>query len=85
MKIALLVLSLSALACASAEESDKSLETAINFVKDCKGDYILCVKVIMRVKVLWSVAFQGFLFHLFMNCGSVFCGCGLVQLLFFIV
>ncbi|XP_041985126.1 uncharacterized protein LOC121737539 [Aricia agestis] len=25
-------------------QSDTSLETAINFIKDCKGDYILCVK-----------------------------------------
>ncbi|KAJ8709514.1 hypothetical protein PYW08_009518 [Mythimna loreyi] len=28
----------------SAEDSDNTLETAINFIKDCKGDYILCVK-----------------------------------------
>lgn len=32
-------------AIASADDSDRTLETAINFVKDCKGDYILCVKV----------------------------------------
>ncbi|KAL0811306.1 hypothetical protein ABMA28_009720 [Loxostege sticticalis] len=31
-------------AIASADDSDRTLETAINFVKDCKGDYILCVK-----------------------------------------
>ncbi|CAH0401549.1 unnamed protein product [Chilo suppressalis] len=29
---------------AAAEDSDNTLETAINFIKDCKGDYILCVK-----------------------------------------
>lgn len=34
-------------ALAAAEESDRTLETAINFVKDCKGDYILCVKVVI--------------------------------------
>lgn len=39
---------------ASAEDSDNTLETAINFVKDCRGDYFLCVKVhnfIIKVKV----------------------------------
>lgn len=56
MKYFLLVLAIGALAKC---EEDRSLETAINFVKDCQGDYILCVKVIIisfLVKVLvWSV------------------------------
>lgn len=30
-------------------ESDKTLETAISFVKDCNGDYFLCVKVIIVI------------------------------------
>lgn len=53
MKIALIVL-LAVSAFASAEE-DKSVEAALNFIKDCKGDYILCVKVhnfIIKVKVI---------------------------------
>ncbi|CAK1594303.1 unnamed protein product [Parnassius mnemosyne] len=29
---------------AAAEDSDNTMEIAIGFVKDCKGDYILCVK-----------------------------------------
>ncbi|KAJ2940090.1 hypothetical protein O0L34_g14127 [Tuta absoluta] len=37
-----LVLALAAFA--SAEDSDNTMETAINFIKDCRGDYILCVK-----------------------------------------
>lgn len=43
MKFFLVVLAITALV--SAEDSDNTLETAINFVKDCKGDYTLCVKV----------------------------------------
>ncbi|CAH0721074.1 unnamed protein product, partial [Brenthis ino] len=42
MKFALIVL-LAVSAFASADE-DNSVETALNFIKDCKGDYILCVK-----------------------------------------
>ena len=49
----------------SAEDSDNTLESAINFIKDCKGDYILCVKVnnnfINKVKVkcvLWNQVSQ---------------------------
>ncbi|XP_038219603.1 uncharacterized protein LOC119837890 isoform X2 [Zerene cesonia] len=41
MKFALVLLALGALV--SAEE-DKTMETAINFIKDCQGDYFLCVK-----------------------------------------
>ena len=54
MKTTLIVL-LALGACVSAEESDRSVETALNFIKDCKGDYILCVKVynfIIKVKVI---------------------------------
>ncbi|XP_068625693.1 uncharacterized protein [Battus philenor] len=29
---------------AAAEESDNTMEIALSFVKDCKGDYFLCVK-----------------------------------------
>ncbi|XP_034837318.1 uncharacterized protein [Maniola hyperantus] len=29
---------------ASADDSDHTMETAINFIKDCRGDYVLCVK-----------------------------------------
>ncbi|KAL4708572.1 hypothetical protein ACJJTC_014180 [Scirpophaga incertulas] len=43
MKITAVVI-LALVAFASAEDSDNTLETAINFIKDCKGDYILCVK-----------------------------------------
>ncbi|VVC90302.1 unnamed protein product [Leptidea sinapis] len=42
MKIVFLIFAVSALV--NAEESDKSVETAINFIKDCQGDYFLCVK-----------------------------------------
>ncbi|XP_075986831.1 uncharacterized protein LOC142983710 [Anticarsia gemmatalis] len=42
MKLFLVILA--ATAFVSAEDSDNSLETAINFIKDCHGDYILCVK-----------------------------------------
>ncbi|XP_028177081.1 uncharacterized protein LOC135083644 [Ostrinia nubilalis] len=38
------VFALAVLACAYADDSDRTLETAINFVKDCRGDYTLCVK-----------------------------------------
>lgn len=44
MKLAL-VLVIALAAFAKAEESDNTMELAINFVKDCKGDYITCVKV----------------------------------------
>lgn len=53
MKIALIVL-LALGARASGDDSDNTMETAINFIKDCRGDYILCVKVhnsIIKVKV----------------------------------
>ncbi|OWR51343.1 uncharacterized protein LOC116774800 [Danaus plexippus] len=43
MKVAVFVL-LALGALARADDSDNTLETAINFVKDCRGDYILCVK-----------------------------------------
>lgn len=43
MKFAILILSLAAYATA---EDDNTLETALSFVKDCRGDYFLCVKVI---------------------------------------
>ncbi|XP_037296099.1 uncharacterized protein LOC115454700 [Manduca sexta] len=42
MKIAVVLLSLVIIV--NADDSDKTLETAINFIKDCHGDYILCVK-----------------------------------------
>ncbi|KAH9644674.1 hypothetical protein HF086_011843 [Spodoptera exigua] len=42
MKLFLVILA--ATAFVSAEDSDNTLESAINFIKDCKGDYILCVK-----------------------------------------
>ncbi|XP_047036315.1 uncharacterized protein LOC124642060 [Helicoverpa zea] len=42
MKIFLVILAVTAFV--SAEDSDNTLESAINFIKDCKGDYILCVK-----------------------------------------
>lgn len=44
MKVAL-VLALALVAFVGAEDSDNTMEIAINFVKDCRGDYILCVKV----------------------------------------
>ncbi|XP_026732285.1 uncharacterized protein LOC113497042 [Trichoplusia ni] len=40
----LFVVILAAVAFVSAEESDNSLATALNFIKDCHGDYIMCVK-----------------------------------------
>lgn len=43
MKFSLVLLALVALV--SGDESDNTMETAINFIKDCKGDYFLCVKV----------------------------------------
>ncbi|XP_049880850.1 uncharacterized protein LOC126377197 [Pectinophora gossypiella] len=43
MRIAF-VLAIALVAVARAEDSDNTLEVAINFVKDCKGDYMLCVK-----------------------------------------
>lgn len=39
----------------AADDSDNTMEIALSFVKDCKGDYILCVKVYnfyITVKVL---------------------------------
>lgn len=56
MKIVLIAF-LALAAVARADDSDNTMETAINFIKDCKGDYILCVKVhinfiIIKVKVL---------------------------------
>lgn len=60
----LFVVILAAVAFVSAEESDNSLSTALNFIKDCHGDYIICVKVnnfINKVKVkcvLWNQVSQ---------------------------
>lgn len=54
----LFIVILAATAFVSAEDSDNTLETAINFIKDCPGDYILCVKVnnfINKVKVMCVV------------------------------
>lgn len=62
MKVFLFILA--ATAFVSAEDSDNTIETAINFIKDCHGDYILCVKVnnfINKVKVkcvLWNQVSQ---------------------------
>lgn len=44
MKVAI-VLAFALVAFASADDSDNTMEIALSFVKDCKGDYILCVKV----------------------------------------
>lgn len=43
MKLALIAFAL--VAVANAEYSDNTMDIALSFVKDCKGDYILCVKV----------------------------------------
>ncbi|XP_053619436.1 uncharacterized protein LOC128680371 [Plodia interpunctella] len=43
MKLTLVLVAALA-AFASAEESDNTMEIALSFVKDCKGDYFLCVK-----------------------------------------
>nr|XP_026492464.1 uncharacterized protein LOC113398099 [Vanessa tameamea] len=43
MKFTLVVL-LALGALASGDDSDNTMETAINFIKDCRGDYIFCVK-----------------------------------------
>ncbi|XP_023950840.1 uncharacterized protein LOC112055082 [Bicyclus anynana] len=42
MKLALI--GLFVLATLARAEDDNTMETAINFIKDCRGDYILCVK-----------------------------------------
>ncbi|XP_047513049.1 uncharacterized protein LOC125054943 [Pieris napi] len=42
MKFSLVLLAIVALV--SGDESDNTMETAINFIKDCRGDYFLCVK-----------------------------------------
>lgn len=34
-----------ALAAFASADSDNTLETALNFIKDCPGEYYLCVKV----------------------------------------
>lgn len=44
MKIAI-VFAFALVAFASADDSDNTMEIALSFVKDCKGDYFLCVKV----------------------------------------
>lgn len=44
MKLAI-VFVFALVAFASADDSDNTMEIALSFVKDCKGDYILCVKV----------------------------------------
>lgn len=44
MKI-LVVFAFALVAFASADDSDNTMEVALSFVKDCRGDYILCVKV----------------------------------------
>ncbi|KAJ0170879.1 hypothetical protein K1T71_013651 [Dendrolimus kikuchii] len=68
MKFAILILSLAAYAI--ADDGDNTLETAISFIKDCKGDYILCVKEKMlrivdnmkatrSIPIVDGVAFKG--------------------------
>lgn len=47
-----LVLAVAALAHA---ESDNTMEIALSFVKDCQGDYALCVKVHNFLKLSESV------------------------------
>lgn len=43
MKLAVVIL-FSIVALARSNESDNTMEVALSFVKDCKGDYFLCVK-----------------------------------------
>lgn len=44
MRILIFIVALAAIA--KAEDSDNTMEMALSFVKDCKGDYFICVKVV---------------------------------------